>query len=51
MGFGASLSTTLSGYLTDKYGGAFAFDTLAVFAVSGFILLATTMPETRPGKT
>jgi MFS family permease len=49
MGVGASLSTTLSGYLADAYGGAFAFDALAMLAVLGLVLLALTMPETSPG--
>ena len=49
MGFGASLSTTLSGFLSDRYGAAFAFDVLACFAVLGLALLAIAMPETRPG--
>jgi MFS family permease len=48
MGFGASLSTTLSGTLSDRYGSAFAFDTLAILAVLGLILVTLTMPETRP---
>ena len=50
MGVGASLSTTLSGYVTDRYGGALAFDMLAVLAVLGLALLALAMPETRPRK-
>ena len=50
MGIGASLSTTLSGYVTDRYGGALAFDMLAVLAVLGLALLALAMPETRPQK-
>jgi MFS family permease len=50
MGIGASLSTTLSGYVTDSYGGALAFDMLAVLAVLGLALLALGMPETRPKK-
>ena len=48
MGFGASLSTTLSGNLSDRYGGAFAFDTLAVLAVLGLALVTLAMPETKP---
>jgi MFS family permease len=48
MGFGASLSTTLSGNLSDRYGGVFAFDTLAVLAVLGLALVTLAMPETRP---
>ena len=35
MGFGASLITTLSGYVSDHYGGAVAFDLLAAVAVAG----------------
>ncbi|HXT07078.1 MAG TPA: MFS transporter [Roseiarcus sp.] len=50
MGVGASISTTLSGYVTDRYGGAPAFDMLAIFAVVGLVLLALAMPETRPPK-
>ena len=48
MGLGASLSTTLSGYVSDVYGGAVAFDMLAVFAVCGFGFLVVALPETRP---
>ena len=48
MGLGASLSTTLSGYATDRYGAAFAFDMLAALAILGLSLLAVAMPETRP---
>ena len=48
MGLGASLSTTLSGYVSDLYGGTVAFDMLAVFAVAGFGFLAVALPETRP---
>jgi MFS family permease len=48
MGFGASLSTTLTGYVTDRYGGALAFDMLAILAILGFALLALAMPETKP---
>jgi MFS family permease len=48
MGLGASLSTTLSGNLSDRYGGVFAFDTLAVLAVLGLVVVTVAMPETRP---
>ncbi len=51
MGLGASLSTSLGGYASDSYGGAFAFDMLAIFAILGLALLALTMPETRPAPT
>jgi MFS family permease len=48
MGVGASLSTSLSGYLSDRWGGVYAFDVLALVAVLGFVFLALAMPETRP---
>jgi predicted MFS family arabinose efflux permease len=48
MGLGASLSTTLSGYVTDLWGGEVAFDMLALLAVLGLAVLALAMPETKP---
>jgi MFS family permease len=48
MGLGASVSTTLSGYVTDYYGGAAAFDMLAVISVLGVSIMAIAMPETKP---
>jgi hypothetical protein len=51
MGLGASLSTTLSGYVSDIYGGAAAFDLLAAVSVIGFAFLALALPETRPEAT
>jgi predicted MFS family arabinose efflux permease len=48
MGVGASLSTTVSGYVSDHYGGTFAFDMLAALAVLGFAVLSLAMPETKP---
>jgi MFS family permease len=50
MGLGASLSTTLSGYVADAYGGVAAFDMLASLAVLGFVWLALAMPETKPNE-
>jgi predicted MFS family arabinose efflux permease len=49
-GIGASLSATLAGYLTDRFGSATAFGTLAMIALAGFTLVWFLMPETRPGK-
>jgi predicted MFS family arabinose efflux permease len=49
-GIGASLSATLAGILTDRFGSATAFGTLAVIALAGFTLVWLLMPETRPGK-
>jgi MFS family permease len=48
MGVGASLSPTLAGYVTDRFGSASAFSALAIIATIGFVLVALRMPETRP---
>jgi MFS family permease len=47
-GIGASLSATFAGYMTDRFGSASAFTTLAAIAVVGFAVLWFMMPETRP---
>ena len=47
-GIGASLSTVLAGYVTDKFGGSVAFLGLAGVAASGLLLILLVMPETRP---
>jgi predicted MFS family arabinose efflux permease len=47
-GIGASLSTTLGGYITDYFGSAAAFAALATIGVAGFVVVALAMPETRP---
>ncbi|HEX2115073.1 MAG TPA: MFS transporter [Alphaproteobacteria bacterium] len=47
MGVGASLSTTLAGYLADTFGGAVAFLGLAGIALMGLLLLWTSLPETK----
>ena len=47
-GIGASLSATLGGYVTDHFGSAPAFATLAAIGAVGLTLVALTMPETRP---
>jgi MFS family permease len=49
-GIGASLSATLAGYLTDRFGSAIAFGSLATIALGGFTLAWLLMPETRPAK-
>jgi predicted MFS family arabinose efflux permease len=49
-GIGASLSATLAGYLTDRFGSATAFGSLAIIALAGFTLVWSLMPETRPAK-
>jgi len=48
MGIGASLSTTLAGYISDHLGSAAAFLCLAGIAVAGLALVWARMPETGP---
>jgi MFS family permease len=48
MGLGASLSPTLAGYVTDRFGSPAAFSALAAIATIGLVLVALRMPETRP---
>jgi MFS family permease len=48
-GIGASLSTVLAGYISDKLGSPIAFLTLACIAALGLALIALVMPETRRG--
>jgi MFS family permease len=47
VGIGASLSTVLAGYVSDKFGSGFAFTGLAAIAALGFALIWLAMPETR----
>jgi MFS family permease len=46
-GIGASLSTVLAGYVSDKFGSPIAFTGLAVVAAVGLALVWLAMPETR----
>jgi len=48
-GIGASLSTVLAGYVSDKFGSSVAFLGLACVAVVGFTAIVLLMPETRRG--
>jgi len=48
MGVGASISPTLSGYLTDQFGSAIAFLGLAGIATLGLAGVWLLLPETRP---
>jgi predicted MFS family arabinose efflux permease len=50
IGIGASLSTTLAGYMSDHFGSATTFLTLAAIAAAGLLLVFTVMPETRPAE-
>ena len=47
VGIGASLSTTLAGYITDHFGSPAAFMGLAAIAAVGFTMAWLLMPETR----
>ena len=46
-GIGASLSTVLGGYVSDKFGSSTAFIGLASVAAVGMLLILLVMPETR----
>jgi MFS family permease len=46
-GIGASLSTVLAGYVSDKFGSGVAFTGLAAVAAMGLLLIWLVMPETR----
>jgi MFS family permease len=48
IGIGASLSTTLAGYMLDRFGSGVTFCSLAGVAVAGVLLVLLLMPETRP---
>jgi predicted MFS family arabinose efflux permease len=48
IGIGASLSTTLAGYVSDHFGSATAFLVLAAIAAAGLASIWALMPETRP---
>ena len=49
-GIGASLSATLAGYMSDRFGSPTAFAGLAAIAFVGFTVLWLLMPETRPAE-
>jgi len=46
-GIGASLSTVLGGYISDRFGSSTAFIGLACVAAAGLLLILLVMPETR----
>jgi len=48
VGIGASISATLGGFLTDHYGGPWAFAGLAAIALVGLTAVFLFMPETKP---
>jgi predicted MFS family arabinose efflux permease len=47
VGIGASLSTVLAGYASDKFGSSAAFAGLAGVAMIGLAMIWFVMPETR----
>jgi MFS family permease len=48
IGIGASISSTLAGFLSDRFGSPVAFAGLASIALAGFVAVLLLMPETRP---
>jgi MFS family permease len=46
-GIGASLSTVLAGYVSDRFGSSVAFMGLAGVAAVGLVMIALIMPETK----
>lgn len=48
VGVGASISTTLAGYVSDRFDSPTAFLMMAGFAVLGLAAVSLAMPETRP---
>lgn len=48
IGIGASVSTTLAGYVSDHFGSSAAFLLLAATAALGLLCIGLFMPETRP---
>jgi MFS family permease len=48
VGIGASISTTLAGYVSDRFDSASAFMMMAGFAILGLAAASLAMPETRP---
>jgi predicted MFS family arabinose efflux permease len=49
-GIGASLSATLAGFISDRFGSPWAFAGLATIAFVGLTVVWALMPETRPAK-
>jgi MFS family permease len=47
VGIGASIGTTIAGYVADMFGNTAVFVLLASIGASGLILVLALMPETR----
>ena len=50
IGIGASISSTLAGFLSDRFGSPSAFAGLAAIALAGLAAVCLLMPETRPAE-
>jgi Na+/melibiose symporter-like transporter len=50
IGIGASISATLAGYLSDRFGSPWAFAGLAAIALAGLAMVYLLMPETKPAE-
>jgi predicted MFS family arabinose efflux permease len=50
VGIGASISATLAGYLSDRFGSPWAFAGLAAIALAGLAMVYLLMPETKPAE-
>jgi MFS family permease len=48
MGIGAAISTTLAGYMSDRFSSYVTFLLLGIIAAIGFLAVWLLMPETRP---
>jgi len=48
VGVGASFSSTIAGYITDRFGSGLAFGGMSLVAALGFLSVLLIMPETRP---
>jgi MFS family permease len=48
IGIGATLSTTLAGWIGDRYGQPIAFASLAAFGLAACAAVLSAMPETKP---
>ena len=49
IGVGATISTTLAGWIADAYGAPAAYAALALVGLAALLLAYAAMPETRPG--
>ncbi len=48
VGIGASFSSTIAGYITDRFSSGLAFGGMALVAALGFLAVLLLLPETRP---